>query len=67
MMMIAVMMIIASYTNDDYCHHDDDHIVHNDFFVLRLFVCLGKRKYPRGRITGRRQMWVLGGVCRFDI
>ena len=24
----------------------------------------GKRKYRRGRITGRRQMWVLGGVCR---
>ena len=28
--------------------------------------CLGKRKYRRGRITGRRQMWVLGGVCRCD-
>ena len=25
----------------------------------------GKRKYRRGRISGRRQMWVLGGVCGF--
>ena len=24
----------------------------------------GKRRYHRGRILGRRQMWVLGGVCR---
>jgi len=24
----------------------------------------GKRKYQRGRITGRRQCWILGGVCR---
>ena len=24
----------------------------------------GKRKYHRGTILGRRQMWVLGGVCR---
>ena len=25
---------------------------------------VGKRKYRRGRITGRRQCWILGGVCR---
>ena len=24
----------------------------------------GKRKYRRGRISGRRQQWVLGGVVR---
>ena len=27
----------------------------------------GKRRYHRGRILGRRQMWVLGGVCRYFI
>ena len=33
------------------------------FFIFLLL--LGKRKYRRGRISGRRQMWVLGGVCRY--
>ena len=30
------------------------------FFIFLLL--LGKRKYRRGRISGRRQMWILGGV-----
>ena len=33
------------------------------FFIFLLL--LGKRKYRRGRISGRRQMWVLGGACRY--
>ena len=24
----------------------------------------GKRKYHRGRISGQRQLWVLGSICR---
>ena len=30
------------------------------FFIFLLL--LGKRKYRRGRIPGRRQIWVLGGA-----
>ena len=33
-------------------------------FCLLQIRILGKRKYQRGRITGRRQQWILGGVCR---
>ena len=42
----------------------DESMFGNRFFA-KLFIfllLLGKRKYRRGRISGRRQMWVLGGV-----
>ena len=33
---------------------------------LNCVVSVGKHKYRKGCITGRRQQWVLGGVCRWN-
>ena len=42
----------------------DESMFGNSFFAkfFIFLLLLGKRKYRRGRISGRRQMWVLGGV-----
>ena len=42
----------------------DESMFGNRFFAIffNFLLLLGKRKYRRGRISGRRQMWVLGGV-----
>ena len=36
------------------------------FFSINLDILwiLGKRKYNKGRTSGHRKMWILGGVCR---
>ena len=42
----------------------DESMFGNSFFAkfFIFLLLLGKRKYRRGRISGRRQMWVLGGA-----
>ena len=42
----------------------DESMFGNSFFAkfFIFLLLLGKRKYRRGRIPGRRQIWVLGGA-----